>query len=98
VAVALDPRSGSPLWQTTLPAFSFAPPAVADDAVAVPGSDGTLRLLAPDDGALLSALPLLEPSSGAPSVTDGTVVVGTGAGPFLPGDSLICFMSEGHKR
>jgi outer membrane protein assembly factor BamB len=93
VAVALDPRTGDVLWQTTLPAFSFAPPAVADDAVAVPGSDGTLRLLAPVDGALLSELPLSQPSSGAPSVTDREVLVGTGAGPFLPGDSLICFAS-----
>jgi hypothetical protein len=30
-------------WQTTLPAFSFALPAVARDAVAVPGADGTLH-------------------------------------------------------
>jgi outer membrane protein assembly factor BamB len=93
VAVALDPPSGSVLWETTLPAFSFAPPAVADDVVAVPGSDGTLRLLAPRNGALLSALPLLEPSSGAPSVTNGVVLAGTGAAPFLPGDSLVAFAS-----
>jgi outer membrane protein assembly factor BamB len=91
VAVALEPGTGAVLWQTTLPAFSFAAPAVAGDAVAVPGSDGTLRVLAPANGELLSALPLLEPSSGAPSVTDRTVLVGTGAGQFLPGDSLIAF-------
>jgi outer membrane protein assembly factor BamB len=91
VAAALDPWSGRVLWQTTLPAFSFAPPAVARDAVAVPGSDGALRLLSPATGALLAELPLGEPSSGGPSVTDGTVLVGTGAGAFLPGDSLIRF-------
>ncbi len=91
VAVALEPCSGRVLWQTSLPAFSFAPPAVAEDAVAVPGSDGTLRMLAPWDGQLLSELPLSQPSSGAPSVTNRTVLIGTGAGPFLPGNSLICF-------
>ena len=90
VAAAIDPWTGSVLWQTTLPAFSFAAPAVARDAVAVPGSDGMLRLLAPATGALLAELPLGEPSSGAPSMTDGTVLVGTGAGAFLPGDSLVC--------
>jgi outer membrane protein assembly factor BamB len=91
VAAALDPRKGTVLWQTTLPAFSFAAPAVARDTLAVPGSDGALRLLAPVTGALLAELPLGQPSSGAPSVTDGAVLVGTGAGPFLPGDSLVSF-------
>ena len=91
VAVAIDPQRGKVLWQTTLPAFSFAAPAVSRDALAVPGSDGTLRLLAPATGAVLAELPLGQPSSGAPSVTDGTVLAGTGAGAFLPGDSLVCF-------
>jgi outer membrane protein assembly factor BamB len=91
VAVALDPGTGTVLWRNALPAFSFAAPAVGADAVAVPGSDGTLRLLAPGDGQLLSELPLLEPSSGAPSITRRRVLIGTGAGPFLPGNSLICF-------
>lgn len=98
VAVALDPRSGTVLWQSALPAFSFAAPAVCDDAVAVPGSDGTLRLLAPEDGKLLSELPLLEPSSGAPSLTRRRVLIGTGAGQFLPGDSLICFTRTAAER
>jgi outer membrane protein assembly factor BamB len=91
VAAAIDPWSGTVLWQATLPAFSFAAPAVAKDALAIPGSDGTLRLLAPATGATLAELPLNEPSSGAPSVSDGTVLAGTGAGPFLPGDSLVSF-------
>lgn len=91
VAAALDPWSGRVLWETTLPAYSFAAPAVSRDAVAVPGSDGTLRLLAPSTGTLLAELPLAEPSSGAPSVTSRTVLAGTGAQPFLPGDSLVCF-------
>jgi outer membrane protein assembly factor BamB len=91
VAAAIDPGKGSVLWQTTLPAFSFAAPAIAKDALAVPGSDGTLRLLGPATGAVTAELSLTEPSSGAPSVTDGSVLVGTGAGPFLPGDSLVSF-------
>jgi outer membrane protein assembly factor BamB len=91
VAAAIDPWQGTVLWQATLPAFSFAAPGVAKDAVAVAGSDGTLRLLAPATGALLAELPLDEPSSGAPSVSDGTLLAGTGAGPFLPGDSLVSF-------
>jgi outer membrane protein assembly factor BamB len=89
VAVAIEPSSGTVLWQTSLPAFSFAAPAAALDAVAVPGSDGTLRLLSPADGTLQEEVPLSEPSSCAPSVGAGTVVAGTGAAPFLPGDSLI---------
>jgi hypothetical protein len=48
-------------------------------------------LLAPWDGQVTSESPLSQPSSGAPSVTNRTVLIGTGAGPFLPGDSLICF-------
>jgi outer membrane protein assembly factor BamB len=91
VAAAIDPWKGTVLWQTTLPAFSFAAPAAAKDAIAIAGSDGVLRLLAPTTGALLAELPLSEPSSGAPSVTDNAVLVGTGAGAFLPGDSLVCF-------
>ena len=91
LAAALDPWSGRVLWQRTLPAFSFAPPAIARDAVAVSGSDGTLRLLSPASGALQAELPLGEPSSGGPSLSDRTVLVGTGAGAFLPGDSLVAF-------
>jgi outer membrane protein assembly factor BamB len=93
VAAALDPWSGRVLWQTTLPAFSFSAPAVSRDVLAVPGSDGSLRLLAPSSGALLAELPLGEPSSGQVSLTARKVLVGTGAAPFLPGDSLVCFAS-----
>lgn len=91
VAAALDPWTGAVLWQVALPALSFAAPAVSGDVLAVAGSDGTLRLLAPATGTQLAELPLAEPSSGAVSVTDGQLLVGTGAGPFLPGDSLVSF-------
>jgi outer membrane protein assembly factor BamB len=92
-AAALDPATGRVLWRTALPAFSFAAPAVSGDAVAVPGSDGFLRLLAPDSGEVLREVPLGEPSSGAVSVSPGVVLDGTGAAPFLPGDSLVCLTS-----
>src|SRR5262249_55619417 len=93
VAAALDPATGRVLWRTSLPAFSFAAPAVSSDAVAVPGSDAFLRLLDPATGAVLQEVPLGEPSSGAVSVAPGIVLDGTGAAPFLPGDSLVCLAS-----
>src|SRR5262249_19555462 len=92
-AAALDPATGQVLWRTVLPAFSFAAPAVSSDAVAVPGSDGFLRLLAPDSGALLREVPLGEPSSGAVRVPRGVARAGTGAAPFLPGASVVCLTS-----
>jgi outer membrane protein assembly factor BamB len=91
VAAALDPWTGAVLWQVALPALSFAAPAVSRDVLAIAGSDGTLRLLAPATGTQLAELPLAEPSSGAVSATDEQLLVGTGAGPFLPGDSLVSF-------
>jgi outer membrane protein assembly factor BamB len=90
VAAALDPGSGAVLWRRALASFSFAAPAIAQDRLAVVGVDGTVRLLAVADGAPIGELPLGEPSSGAPAAAGGVLVVGTGAGPFLPGDSLLC--------
>ena len=63
----------------------------AGDGLCAVGADGTLRILSVDDGAIRSELTLGEPSASAPAVADGRLIVGTGAGPYLPGDSLICF-------
>jgi outer membrane protein assembly factor BamB len=90
VAAALAPADGRVLWSTPLPAPSFAAPALADGRLCVPGSDGTLRVLDGRSGALVASAALGDPSSAAPALAHGRLVVGTGAAPFLPGDSLVC--------
>lgn len=90
VAAALEPTDGDVVWRRRLPSFSFAAPAVTGRALAVPGADGVLRVLATGDGTTLAEAPLGEPSSCPPVVAQGRLVVGTGAEPFLPGRSLVC--------
>ncbi|MGH2839073.1 MAG: hypothetical protein ACRDJY_12100 [Thermoleophilaceae bacterium] len=44
------------------------------------------------DGRLETTLVLGEPSAGAVAAARGALVVGTGNAPYLPGDSLVCFV------
>ena len=90
VAAALAPATGRVLWQRRLPSFSFAAPAVAGDHLFATGADGTLRGLSTATGTLVADIPLGAPSTGAPAVAEGRLVVGAGAEPFLPGHLLVC--------
>lgn len=90
VAAALAPADGELLWSTTLPAPSFAAPALAGDRLCVSGADGTVRVLDTASGALVASAALGAPSAAAPLVAGGRLVVGTGAAPYLPGDALVC--------
>jgi outer membrane protein assembly factor BamB len=89
LAAALAPATGHVLWSRRLPSFSFAAPAVAGDRLFAAGADGTLRGLATSNGKVVAAVPLGAPSTGAPAVSEGRLVVGAGAEPFLPGHLLV---------
>jgi outer membrane protein assembly factor BamB len=90
VAAALSPATGHVLWERRLPSFSFAAPAVAGSRLFAAGADGTLRGLATSTGKVVATVPLGAPSTGAPAVAEGRLVVGAGAEPFLPGHLLVC--------
>jgi outer membrane protein assembly factor BamB len=90
VVAALAPATGHVLWQRRLPSFSFAAPAIAGNRLFAAGADGTLRGLATATGKVVAAVPLGAPSTGAPAVAEGHLVVGAGAEPFLPGHLLVC--------
>jgi outer membrane protein assembly factor BamB len=90
VAAALAPATGRVLWQRRLPSFSFAAPALAGDRLFATGADGMLRGLETATGRLVATIPLGAPSTGAPAVAEGRLVVGAGAEPFLPGHLLVC--------
>ena len=90
VAAALAPATGSVLWRHRLPSFSFAAPALAGDRLFAAGADGKLRGLTTATGKPVATIPLGAPSTGAPAVAEGRLVVGAGAEPFLPGHLLVC--------
>ncbi|HEY4278005.1 MAG TPA: PQQ-binding-like beta-propeller repeat protein [Conexibacter sp.] len=91
VAAAVAVATGKVRWRTPLPAPTFAAPALAASrTLCVAGSDGTLRLLDTVHGRVLSETALGEPSAAAPAIGGGRLVVGTGAQPFIPGESLVC--------
>jgi outer membrane protein assembly factor BamB len=90
VAAALAPATGRVLWRQRLPSFSFAAPALAGDRLFATGADGMLRALETATGKVVAAVPLGAPSTGAPAVAEGRLVVGAGAEPFLPGHLLVC--------
>ena len=90
VAAALAPATGHVLWRRRLPSFSFAAPALGGDRLFATGADGTLRALETGTGALVAAVKLGAPSTGAPAVAAARLVVGAGAEPFLPGHLLVC--------
>jgi outer membrane protein assembly factor BamB len=90
VEAALDPLTGNVAWQIELANFTFAAPALAHELVCVAQSVGTLTTHSKNNGSLVASMDLGQPSTGAPAAAAGRLVVGTGAEPFLPGDSLIC--------
>ena len=90
IAAALDPATGRVIWQRSLPGLATAAPIVSAGVVYTASAAGLLHALRATDGAALGVAILREPSSCSPAVADGRLVVGTGAAPYLPGDSLIC--------
>ena len=90
VAAALSPRDGRVLWRTSIPAPTFAAPALGAGRLHVAGSDGTLRVLDGQSGRIVARASLGGASSAAPAIAAGRLVVGTGAAPFIPGDALVC--------
>jgi outer membrane protein assembly factor BamB len=90
-AAALDPATGAVVWERDLPGLAFAAPIVAGRTLYMASAAGVLHALKTRDGSDAARPALLrEPSSGAPAAARGRLVVGTGAAPYLPGDSLVC--------
>lgn len=87
---ALEPATGAVAWRTTLPGLIFAAMAVGGERIYVSTASAVLYELDALSGAVLGAAALAEPSSGAVTIARGRVLVGTGAAPYLPGESLIC--------
>jgi outer membrane protein assembly factor BamB len=90
VAAALAPRTGEPIWHHRLPSFSFTACAVGGGRMFASCADGVLRVLDADSGHRVADVPLGNPSTAPPTIAPRSVVVGTGAAPFLPGDRLVC--------
>jgi hypothetical protein len=79
------------LWQRRLPAWSFAAPAASPGAIFFATFDGTLYGLRSDDGGDLLHAAAPEMCACAPSLAEDALLLGTGAGDFLPGTGLYCF-------
>lgn len=90
VAAALDPRTGAVRWTARLPGITTAAPVVAGDVLWAATVSSLLVGLRTADGSVAAAIPLREPSSGAPALGGGCLVVGTGAAPYFPGESVVC--------
>jgi len=87
---AVDPGTGTVLWRQSLPGFEFGALAVAGDSLWVALASGDLYGLRAIDGVVVGHAALGNPSTGAVSAAFGSVLVGTGIAPYLPGDSLVC--------
>jgi outer membrane protein assembly factor BamB len=90
VAAALEPWTGEPIWRHRLPSFSFTANAVGGDRVFASCADGVLRVMDAATGRPVADASLGDPSTAPPTMTRLSVVVGTGAAPFLPGERLVC--------
>jgi len=53
-------------------------------------ADGVLRVLDAATGRPVAEASLGDPSTAPPAMTRLSVIVGTGAAPFLPGERLVC--------
>jgi outer membrane protein assembly factor BamB len=87
---ALEPATGRVIWRRSLGGLVFAAPLAAGGTLVIPGSSGTVYEFDAATGRARDDGSLSEPTACAPSSTRGRVFTGTGASPFLPGDSLIC--------
>jgi hypothetical protein len=78
------------IWRRSLGGLVFAAPLAAGGTLVIPVSCGTVYEVDAATGRARNDGALSEPSACAPSSARGLVFTGTGAAPFLPGDSLIC--------
>jgi len=95
-AFALDAASGDILWSTDLDTGGFGGVSIAGDLMLFTTHEGSLRILATDDGEELAALPIGESSASGPVVSGDTVYVGTGWDwVSTPRGSLLALRPEG---
>jgi outer membrane protein assembly factor BamB len=87
---ALAPATGRVIWRRSLGGLVFAAPLSAGGTLVVPGGFGTVYEVNAGTGRARDNGALSQPTACAPSSARGLVVTGTGAGEFLPGDSLVC--------
>lgn len=90
LAAALRPSDGRVIWRSPTAEWSYAAPAVAAGRLYVSGADGIVRALETRYGLLREYVRLGEPSTSAPAIAAGHMVVGTGAAPYLDGEHLVC--------
>jgi len=76
--VALDARTGRPLWTRRFPAPAFGCATVANDVVFAPTLDGRIYALATDSGRILWQATARAGINACPAVADGTLLVGAG--------------------
>jgi len=82
--VALDAKTGRPLWRQTISGRAAAAPLVNRHVIAVPTTDGLLELLAPDGGAARPHRPNLGSADGVtPAMIDDVLVAGARGGPII---------------
>ena len=95
--VRLDAETGETVWSVDLPGYverrkpqkrrdsSYVNygPVLAGGHLVVPGSDGTIRLFNPADGALTGSVAVPGGATAAPIVVDGTLYVVTGKGQLI---------------
>ncbi|MGH7856874.1 MAG: PQQ-binding-like beta-propeller repeat protein, partial [Candidatus Binatia bacterium] len=91
VLAAVEPATGEVRWSQRLPAFQMAPMSVAAGVVFMGLADGKLRAWRATDGEPLWESAAYSPIAGGPAIVAGHVLVGTGAGMFLPGRKLLAF-------
>jgi outer membrane protein assembly factor BamB len=89
-AAALDPATGRVIWKRTLGGLIFAAPLSAGSRLIIPGGFGAVYEVDAATGEARNNGTLQEATACAPTSVGGLVFTGTGAAPFLPGDSLVC--------
>jgi outer membrane protein assembly factor BamB len=91
---ALAPWTGRVRWRRSIDGVVLGAPVAVGRTVVVATGLGAIFQVDGATGRGLDDGTLAEPTACGPIVSDGLVVVGTGAQPFLPGDSLLCLGRE----
>jgi len=88
---AIDGATGDLRWIHTLSAFQFGPMSVANGLVCMGLADGKIRCWLAQDGSQLWESSTVDPIAAGPAIAHGMVLVGTGAGSYMPGKRLVAF-------